>query len=106
MSLGDDFNSAAQHPAVAGVVGSLLSLKWVPGDSWKEKAFSFGCGMGVVLFLVPAGLAYLEIKTAWAPPAFGFMGGLVGMNLIGKFVEFVRNTDWLGLVDFFRGRKQ
>jgi hypothetical protein len=106
VSFSDDWNAVVQHPAVAGVVGSLLSLRWVPGNSWGERFFSFGCGMGVVLFLVPAAIGYMEVKAAWAGPAFGFMGGILGINLVGKSVDYVKNAEWGALLDLLRGRKQ
>lgn len=105
-NLGDDINNTLQQPAVAGVIGSLLSLRWVPGDKWWEKFFSFGCGIGTALYLAPAAVAYMEIKSSWGPPAFGFMAGLVGMNLIAKLVDIVKNGDWLALLTALKGKKQ
>ena len=99
-------HKVVQHPAVAGVVGSLLSLKWVPGDSWGERLFSFGCGMGAVLFLVPAAIGYFEVKALWAPPAFGFMAGILGINLVSKSVDYVRAVDFGAILDLFRKGKQ
>ena len=107
MNLGDDWDKAFQHPAAAGVLGSLLSLRWVPGNSWGERLFSFGCGMGVVLYLVPAAMGYFEVKALWAGPAFGFMGGILGINLISKSVEYVKELKLETFLDLFRkGGKQ
>ncbi len=105
MSFGDDWNSFVQHPAVPASAGSLLSLRWAPGDSWKEKALSFGCGMGVACWVIPLLIEYFHLESKWAPGACYFVGGLVGMNLIAKFMQFMKETDWLGIVDFFRKGK-
>lgn len=88
----DNVNQLAQSPAVAGTVGSLLSLRWVPGNSWGARGFSFACGMALVIWGVPYAVDFMGITSKAGPPAFGLLAGLLGMNLITKAVEYVAET--------------
>jgi hypothetical protein len=92
-------------PTAAGVFGSLLSLKWAPGANWIERVFSFLCGIACVLYLAPAIIGSMTIQSPWMPGLFNFLTGLLGMNLIAKAVDFVKNADWSTIWGaFLRGR--
>lgn len=92
MNLDDLPNQIAQSPATAGTVGALLSLRWVPGNTWGTKAFSFAGSMAVVIWGVPWVLEVMSVTSKAAPPAFGLIAGLLGMNIITKGVEYVAQT--------------
>jgi len=44
-----DFDEAAANPWLASAVGSALSLKFMPGSTWGERALNavitYGCGV-------------------------------------------------------------
>lgn len=44
-----DFDKAAANPWLASAIGSALSLKFMPGASWGERALNacitYGCGV-------------------------------------------------------------
>lgn len=98
MSWLDDAGNWLTNPQVAGVFGSLLSLRWAPGKDWRDKVFSFGCGVACTAYLAPAAVDYMGLAAKWAPPLFGFLAGLLGMNIVAKLVSFVRDTDWPGTI--------
>lgn len=96
-----------QHPEVAGALGSMMSLRWVPGANWLSRAFAFGTGFGLAIYCSPWAVELMQIKSAYGPPAFGFLAGLLGMNITAKVVEAVKHGDWFTfLTSFFPGRKQ
>lgn len=101
MNLDDQVTQVAQSPAFAGTAGALLSLRWVPGNSWKAKAFSFSGSMAVVIWCVPWALESMGVTSKAAPPAFGLMAGLLGMNLLSKAVEYVLATSLGEMVTSF-----
>lgn len=93
------------HPTVAGVFGSLLSLRFVPGDTWMGRFFSFGTGVALAVYGAPLGIQYLEIKSSAGPPAFGFLAGFIGMNLLAKLWDAVNAFDWRGLFTLIVSRR-
>ena len=97
----DNVNQLAQSPAIAGTVGSLLSLRWVPGNSWASRGFSFTCGMALVIWGVPYAVEVMGITSKAGPPVFGLFAGLLGMNLITKAVDYMAETALGQLVSSF-----
>jgi hypothetical protein len=90
--LDDQIAQYAQSPAVAGAVGSLLSLRWMPGSSWSSKFVSFAAGISVSLFLVPYVVELMGVTSKAGPSAFGFLAGFLGMMLMGKLWDHVSKT--------------
>lgn len=103
MSWMDEARAAAGDPTFAGVVGSLLSLRWAPGDHWREKVVSFVCGMAFAVFAAPSLIDAMAVKWANAQSLFAFLMGLLGMNLVAKFFEFLRTTSLADLISTWRG---
>jgi hypothetical protein len=91
----------SKEPGFAGMLGSLLSLRWMPGMSWKQKAFSLAGGFAVAWYLVPFALESLTITSKSAPTAFGFLGGFIGLNLLGKMWTYVAETTFGELLSKF-----
>lgn len=91
----------SKEPGFAGALGSLLSLKWMPGMSWKQKAFSLAGGFAVAYYLVPFFLESMAVTAKSAPTAFGFLGGFIGLNLLGKIYQWVAETTFGELLSKF-----
>jgi hypothetical protein len=91
----------SKEPGYAGMLGSLLSLRWMPGMSWKQKAFSLAGGFAVAWYLVPFALESLAITSKSAPTAFGFLGGFIGLNLLSKMWTYVAETTFGELLSKF-----
>lgn len=97
----DQISQYVQSPAVAAAVGSLLSLRWMPGSSWGSKFFSFAAGISVSLFLVPYAVELMGVTSKAGPYAFAFLAGFLGMVLMGKTWDYVSNTslgEFLGAI--------
>lgn len=105
MSLIDDIYKAATTPEAAGVLGSLISLRWTPGDTWFLRLTGFAGGIGFAMFIAPLLIEYMEIKSQKGPLAFAFIGGLIGMNLLVKTVEFIRDIDSQSLMSIVFKRR-
>jgi len=91
----------SKEPGFAGALGSLLSLKWMHGMSWKQKAFSLAGGFAVAYYLVPFFLESMAVTAKSAPTAFGFLGGFIGLNLLGKIYAWVAETTFGELLSKF-----
>ena len=94
-----------QSPEVAGALGSLMSLKWVPGRDWAGRFFAFGTGFGIALFVAPLLIEVLKVHSKFGPPAFGFLAGLLGMNITAKAIDMVKTADWFAVVSAVWGRR-
>lgn len=82
----------AKEPGFAGMVGALISLQWMPGTTWKQKAFAFSGGTAVAFYLMPYAVEFMAITSDKGPTAMGFIGGFVGFNLLGKGYNYVAET--------------
>ncbi len=102
MSWIDDARAAAGDPTVAGVVGSLLSLKWAPGEDWKTKFVSFLCGLAWAVFGAKAIISAMGVTWDNAQTLFAFLLGLLGMNLTAKISEFVKTTSVADIIATIR----
>src|SRR6187399_2691104 len=91
----------AKEPGFAGMAGALISLHWMPGTTWKQKAFAFGGGMAVAFFLVPYAVEFLSVTSDKGPAAMGFVGGFIGFNLLGKMWTYVAETTFGELLSKF-----
>lgn len=102
----DHVQPLAQDPSAAGVVGALLSLRWVPGDSWSQRFFSLIAGCSLAFFGVPFMVDFLGIQSKGGPAIFGLFAGLLAMNIFGKTVEWVKETKFSDIVNLIRGKSQ
>ena len=95
----------AQDPTVAGVVGSIASLKWIPGETYAAKFFSFFIGAAVAVFGTKAMVSGFAIKSEGWPLFLAFLLGFIGVNLLGKLWDFVSKTSIPDLISMIRGNK-
>ena len=91
----------SKEPGFAGMAGALISLHWMPGTTWKQKAFAFSGGMAVAFFLVPYAVEFLSVTSDKGPAAMGFVGGFIGFNLLGKAYTYVAETPFGELLSKF-----
>lgn len=82
----------AKEPGFAGMVGSVISLAWMPGTTWKQKAVAFSGGAAVAFYVMPYAVEYFAITSDRGPAAMGFFGGFLGFNLLGKAYTYVAET--------------
>lgn len=70
----------------AGVVGSILSLRYVRDLSTNRMAFTVIGGTTMTNFVTPVAMYYVGIPELLAP-GVSFLIGLCGMSLIGWFLR-------------------
>lgn len=69
------FLDLAGHPFVAGVVGALVGLKFVPGLTWLERVTNLGAGGVLAYYTAPAIVSWWDLS----PQMLGFLGFALGM---------------------------
>lgn len=97
----DQLTALAQSPAAAGVAGTLLSLRWAPGNSWASRAWSVAGGLALVIWGAPYAVEALGITAKAGPPAIGFLAGFLGLNLLSKLWDWVAATSFGELLSSF-----
>lgn len=103
MSWMDDARAAISDPAFAGVAGSILSLKWAPGEEWTTRIVSFLVGLGFSIWGTQALIEALSIKWTNAQSLFAFLLGMLSMNLLAKLIDFIKTTSLADLIATWRG---
>lgn len=100
-----DFEKAelVKSPFFAGLIGSIVSLKWAPGISWFERLFNATCGSMMAGFLSPAVAQYLKLSSPEMQSATAFATGLLGLNLAATGVRWLAT---LQLGDLLPWRKK
>lgn len=92
------FDEHVLRPETTGLLGSILGAINAPGATWRERLFNFGSGLGAAWFLAPAVEDYFELASRNQRMAVAFVIGLVGMNLVSKVIEHVKNTPLFALL--------
>lgn len=89
----DKLIEVTQSPAVAAVIGSLLSLKWMPvGSTWMNKLSSLMAGVGLAFWVIPWAVEGAGIESTKAIGAFSFLGGFLGLLVLSRLWGYVSTT--------------
>lgn len=101
------------HPSFAGLIGSILSLydfrseipkteRWNKAPSTLDKLLRILAGMACVWYIAPLLSSLLSISTSFGKPAFGFFIGFVGIDLLLKFLDWFKKTDFIEILSMIR----
>jgi hypothetical protein len=98
-----------EHPAIwpylAGAAGSIVSLRWMPGASWFDRALSVISGALCAGICTPWLVDRFELggEAVHAVVAFGL--GLFGLAVLSAVREGIEAADLKGIVTrLIRGR--
>ncbi len=94
----------AGHPVTAGVLGSLLGLRWAPGLSIVDKCLNVAGGTIVSAFGGPALGEYLELTPSQLAVA-GLVLGLFGISLVDAVMRAVRSIDLASIISSWTTRR-
>lgn len=99
-----DPSQLISNPFVAGLVGGLLALRGVPGDTLKERAFTAISACLLAGFLSPAVSEYFGLDSESMRSAVSFLIGLFGLNLVSAGFEYLKVLNLADLVPW--GKKK
>ncbi len=104
----DKLVDITQSPAVAAMLGSMLSLKWMPvGSTWLNRLNSLAGGIGTAVYIIPWFVVQAGIESKRAELAFSFIGGFLGLLILSRAWEYVARTNFGELVSsIFRRSEQ
>jgi hypothetical protein len=83
---------------VAGLLGSLLGLKWAPGASWLERLANVGIGFGCAVYLAPGVAEWMGVQSARGLAAMIFAMGMFGQSLAAAAAQFIRSADFGAII--------
>jgi hypothetical protein len=87
-------------PLIAGFIGSILSLKWVPeAVTTRAKVWTVLAAFSCSLFLPPMMWEWFEITKVGTQTGISFVVGLFGMAAAGKVYAAIMD---LPLTDFIK----
>ena len=82
-----------KHPFFAGVIGSAISLRWVPGRTYSEKVVIVAIGAFTAQFLGPAVGEYFSLQSPGMQSAISFLIGLFGLNMMASVSLWLKTVD-------------
>lgn len=92
-----------KSPFMVGLAGAIVSLRWAPGISWKERLFTAASGSVMAGFFSPAVSQYLKLDSPEMQGATAFAMGLFGLNAAATILRWIAS---LQLGDLLPWRKK
>ena len=100
-----DLDQFTSSHAIAGVAGSLVSLKFAPGLTWPERAFNFVSGSLCAILVAPALTEFFKLTSPAMLSGVSFAVGLFGLSLAAAASDALRKVKWAEVVQGLIGRK-
>ena len=92
-------------PFLAGLCGSIVALRWVPGISISERLFNAAAGTAVAGFGSPALADWLHVTSSVMISALAFAVGLFGLSLAAAVVQAIRDIKLAEIITGWISRK-
>ena len=93
MSIHPDTEAVVNSHIVAGLLGSLVGLKWAPGATWLERVTNVAVGFGCAVYLTPGGAEWLGVESPRALAAMSFAAGMFGLSFAAAVSTGIRETE-------------
>lgn len=84
------FDDNVMRPESAGFFGAVLGLFNAPGSTWRERTFNLFAGIGAAWFVAPWATELFSVETRNGKMCLAFLVGVVGMNLVAKVIDQVK----------------
>ena len=92
MPLNPDADAIVNSHVLAGLLGSLVGLKWAPGATWAERAANVGVGFGCAVYITPGAAEWMGIVSPRALAALSFAAGMFGLSLAAALSDGIKQT--------------
>jgi hypothetical protein len=100
-----DIDDLSRNPAVAGVAGSLVALRFSPGETWGERLFNFICGSLCAILLAPAVAEFLSLTSHAMLSGLSFAIGLFGLSIAAALSHGLKGVNLAEVITGWIGRK-
>jgi hypothetical protein len=100
MSLEDQIASVIKSPFVPSFFGAYISLKFVPGLTFFERAFNLSSGCLLGGYLAPGIADWFGLESQRVVAVVAVLVGLFGLNLTDAVMQWIKIftatvADWL-----------
>lgn len=89
-----DYDKAAANPWLASAVGSAISLKFMPGESWGERALNAVITYGSGVVLGGALVDHLEVASGKSAAGIVLLTSAFCLVIFQIAVQALQKTDW------------
>lgn len=89
----DRIAGAIQSPFFIGLLGGIVALRGVPGQSWKERLFNVFSATLIAGFVSPAISEFFDLASPAMESACAFAVGLFGLNVTAAVVGYINGMD-------------
>jgi hypothetical protein len=101
----DDAGKVIAHPVVAGPLGALVSLRFVPGSTFTEKAVNFASGAAIAWFGAPFLADWFSLQKPQSIGFLSFTSGMVGLIVVSMAIETFKGIKWTEIAQGWIARK-
>jgi hypothetical protein len=105
MTLDSDIDHWLHTPLVAGILGSMVGLRWVPGLSWLERLGNVVAGSATAVYAAPVAAEWMQVSSAGMLAGLAFGVGIFGLSLAAAVLQGVRELHVADIVTSWLGRK-
>lgn len=84
---------AVAWKVIPGTVGALVSLRWVPGETFLQRSGAVAGGVAAAVFLAPALTEMAGIVSPKIDAAIAFGLGLFGVTAFHEMAKMMRELE-------------
>jgi hypothetical protein len=100
-----DWDKVFQSDFAVGFLGACISLRWVPGKTYKERLFHLLSGATCASIFTPALLEWLIVPQGSIRFALAFAVGVFGVSLVAAIHTVIQEVKWKEIVRSWLKRK-
>lgn len=89
-----DYDKAAANPWLASAVGSAISLKFMPGGTWGERALNAVITYGSGVVLGGALVDHLDVTSGKSAAGIVLLTSAFCLVIFQIAVQALKTTDW------------
>ena len=101
-----DIERTVRSPWAAGLLGSIVALKFAPGTTWPERAVNVGAGALCAGFCAPALVDWLHIEPVSMRSGAAFAVGMFGLSVAAAVIDGVRELKLAEVITGWISRKR
>lgn len=101
----DDAAKVISHPVVAGPLGALVSLRFVPGSTITEKLVNFASGAAIAWFGAPFLAEWFALQKPQSIGFLSFTSGMVGLIVVSVAIDTFKSIKWADIAQGWAARK-
>lgn len=95
---GEGVKAFFQDTTVAGIVGSLASLRFVPGVTWPARFSILVIGASVSFYALPPAIAWFGVTSQGGCALAAATAGFLGYNMLAKLTKYAEETSLPDLI--------